>query len=382
MNTNNGRIRPTILFIGLFIATMLIQTQSSSLGTYLTMFIVLAIISCGLVERNFSLIKSSALLAMVLFAVTVSMNMLLRGYVATNYIRLIAQVITYCVVLSFETPSEKEIRFLKNSFLCSILIYGCLVIYVCLNTTRSIHSRITLFGTRFDPNYLGMPFVIAMTIIMYELLFDKKIRHKVFRFIIYLVCVITIMMTASRGVFLAWVTTSLSIFVFFVFSRKMSYFKKIVLCIVTVFAVILLFNFVSSEFPAVMNRLLSIGDEGSDNGRLLVWKRSLSLWSENYIFGAGLQGNYRIFGGVSHNTYLQILSETGIFGSAIWVYLYGRLFIRTYREYRCGFFILMGLFIQMFFLDALDNRVVWAVLFWLTVVTNRNGNLPSYDYEE
>lgn len=382
MSTNDSRVRPTILFIGLFIATMLIQTGSSSLGTYLTLFIVLAIISYGLVGRHFTLIRSSALLAVVLFAVTVTMNMLLRGYVATNYLRLIAQVLTYCVVLSFDIPSEKEIRFLKNTFLYSSLIYGCLIIYVCINTTRNIHSHITLFGTRFDPNYLGMPFVIAMAIIMYELLFDKAIRHKVLHFIIYLVCVITIMMTASRGVFLAWVTTSLSIFTFFIFSRNMSFTRKIVLCIVTVFAVIVLYNFVSSEFPTVMNRLLSIGDEGSDNGRLLLWARSLSLWKDNPIFGAGLQGNYRAFGGVSHNTYVQILSETGLFGLAIWAYLYGRLFIRTFRQYRCGFFILIGLFIQMFFLDALDNRVVWAVLFWLTVVTSRNGNLPSYDYEE
>jgi len=80
----------------------------------------------------------------------------------------------------------------------------------------------------------------------------------------------------------------------------------------------------------VAGRFLSSFDlaEGSNFGRLQIWAQSLSVAKEHWLLGVGL-GNYPVaidFNAAyrsavtSHNLYLDILAEMGIFGLLVWLW--------------------------------------------------------------
>jgi O-antigen ligase len=69
-------------------------------------------------------------------------------------------------------------------------------------------------------------------------------------------------------------------------------------------------------------------NEGSNQGRLAIWQESFNVFLENPILGVGL-GNYPLTTNpyldyrtsvTSHNLYLDILAETGIFGLLAWLW--------------------------------------------------------------
>jgi len=69
-------------------------------------------------------------------------------------------------------------------------------------------------------------------------------------------------------------------------------------------------------------------NEGSNSGRLLIWQESFDFFLKNPFLGSGL-GNYSLSLDpyvdyrnpiTSHNLYLDILAETGIFGLSAWLW--------------------------------------------------------------
>jgi hypothetical protein len=69
----------------------------------------------------------------------------------------------------------------------------------------------------------------------------------------------------------------------------------------------------------------------------------------------------------SHNTYFQLLSETGLIGLTCFAAILIRLLRKTYRYDRACFCMMLGLLVQIALLDALDNRCVWSELCWLVM---------------
>lgn len=71
--------------------------------------------------------------------------------------------------------------------------------------------------------------------------------------------------------------------------------------------------------PQLQSRILSINDEVVQTGgvgRFDMWLRALQLWWKAPVFGNGLSSFYDHIS--AHNTYLQILAETGVIGAALY----------------------------------------------------------------
>ncbi|MBE6769140.1 MAG: hypothetical protein E7548_00095 [Ruminococcaceae bacterium] len=376
----NQKIRPVVVAVAIFIATMLIQTPVYRLGTIFAFGSILLIMFFALYEKNWNFKLTDNFILLVLFIIMTFLNTNLRGYSAPNFWRMTAQIICCGVLFGVDKVSEKEEEFLTNAFVFSSAIYAVFVIISCNINERTFHGDIVLWGTEFDPNFIGIPFVATTVISAYKFLFEK---HNLFKRILYIAiyieCAVTIMFTASRGNFLAWMVSNGLLIVFLIFRSNFSILKKIIICIVVAVAFYFLISKFKEEFPRAWERMMSIGEEGSDNGRFDLWGVAFNWWKQNPIFGGGLYSNYLEFGKATHNTYFQILSETGLIGSLIFLKVILNYLINSFRYNKMYFCLLFGTLLQIMFLDALDNRIVWAILFWFALLPKKKIQQKSLE---
>lgn len=72
---------------------------------------------------------------------------------------------------------------------------------------------------------------------------------------------------------------------------------------------------------------------GSESERLFHWVEALALWQEQPLFGTGFAGIYQYSNmGSTHSQYIDTLLRTGIFGLAIYLYMWLLLFFRYLKK--------------------------------------------------
>lgn len=74
------------------------------------------------------------------------------------------------------------------------------------------------------------------------------------------------------------------------------------------------------SIPSLHKRIFGIGgavNEGA-TGRFDLWRQAIDMWFDSPIFGNGMSAFYDRYHGAAHNTYLQVLAETGVVGFALY----------------------------------------------------------------
>ncbi|WP_342350001.1 O-antigen ligase family protein [uncultured Nitrospira sp.] len=73
--------------------------------------------------------------------------------------------------------------------------------------------------------------------------------------------------------------------------------------------------------PALNKRIFGIGDAVNEGatGRFTLWKQALAMWFDSPVFGNGMSAFYDRYHGAVHNSYLQVLAETGVVGFALYL---------------------------------------------------------------
>lgn len=223
-----------------------------------------------------------------------------------------------------------------------------------------------LIGTIEDPNF----FVLFNTIFFFYYLTRPRNRINNIGLIL---CSITILLSLSRGGFFAIVFPLL----FYVkkYYKRVNY-KKIVLIILAVITLnIILAYILDFNYIRVFTiRLLNIFSDGG-SGRINLWKNGLEVFGENPLFGIGINNfrsyNINIYGDSRylHNTYLQILVETGIVGFSIFlvfVYLFLFRLLKLYRINKDQFLLFVGVSasLSLFNLSSLLNE---ALLLYMVI---------------
>jgi O-antigen ligase len=153
-------------------------------------------------------------------------------------------------------------------------------------------------------------------------------------------CVVTIVLTHSRGAFLALAATAL-----WMAWRS----GRLVRAVAWLAVAVLLFLALAPE--SVLERLASIGDtkESSANARLTAWATALRMVGDNPLLGVGLrnfQARYleysltpTLTGGttyVAHNSYLQIWAESGSLAFVAYLLMLGTVFVTCRRVFQMG----------------------------------------------
>lgn len=359
MGIKDKKITSPVIFFSMYIAIMLYQPEG--LGT-LTAFatISLTIIACvitGRVQaRAFYMPRVSKLIFVFLALVTVVT--LIKSGSVSSYYKFAAQIIFFIFLCSIEM-SEREYGYIKWVFICTNMVYALLGIRYCLTTgvARYYHGDIEILGATFDPNYIGISLIAAMAMLLDNVLKGSK---RVISTVMYFVIAVAVVLTASRGNMVSWVLSSVLVLVFFLKDRDRSNVKKILWIAVAAGLILFLIQYISVNYPEQWARMSYISKD-SDNGRLYLWKETLELWKKSPLFGGGLRSMYYQYSRASHNTYLQILVDSGIVGSAIFLGFIAIMMRKAFLYNKTIFAVLCGMLLQIGFLDAIDNRVVWIV---------------------
>lgn len=207
----------------------------------------------------------------------------------------------------------------------------------------------------------------------------------------------------SRGAYLA----ALSVITFFGVVRKRS--------LLVIVAVVLIAW--QTILPASVVDRISMTEtqegeiENSAAGRLLLWDYAIDLFKQNPIFGIGFGGFALSSGGVTlandeslrkgfdaHNFYMRTLSEQGIIGISVLLFLLYRAFRSGWRLYRSGLsqfntalgFGFMGTVLALIITNMFGDRWSYFALggyFWIlwgivdSILLNRSNDdtrpLPS-----
>lgn len=276
--------------------------------------------------------------------------------------------ISLSIFLSFLIPSYFFAENLKTSLYLSINIFAFLIIYfisvIHMNEKNSIRSFIKIFlfmsicngifiliqafftrGRLFG--FTGIFYVdlvgISILLILIKIFFEKKV--KLFIYLPFLLILISaLFLTQTRNSVL---TISLSGFVLFFLVYKLADVLKISKNIILVWFVliflvtVILLYFITTLESSSFSRLgqlsnfnYTFDNEGNVQNtlitRILIWDTAIAIIKENFWFGIGIYGfpfasesyytiprflfEAYVKGLTPHQSYLAILTETGIFG--------------------------------------------------------------------
>ncbi len=133
------------------------------------------------------------------------------------------------------------------------------------------------------------------------------------------------------------------------------------------------------SIPSLHKRIFGIGgavNEGA-TGRFDLWRQAIDMWFASPIFGNGMSAFYDRYHGAAHNTYLQVLAETGLVGFALYATVIavairvGRrlqqseAFSRTVADIQLSKSALSGLLAFCFMIATVTYQDV--KLFWLAL---------------
>lgn len=224
---------------------------------------------------------------------------------------------------------------------------------------------IRLCGTINEPNIA--PFF--MTIFFFYYLYHwNNLRNKIGFFLSLLI----IFLSLSRGAILSVMTVFICVNIYY-FNKKI-WFKILPLFIVFI---VICTKFVGSDNFNLVDTVISRFEDSADDngsGRTIIWKYYFNNFSEHPIWGIGINSSrsHNILKYAeehyAHNTYLEVLSESGIIGFTAFMLLIFSSFRIIYRiqkrepsaRYLLASYISMVL--QMFFLSLTYSEMFYFIL--------------------
>lgn len=126
----------------------------------------------------------------------------------------------------------------------------------------------------------------------------KRMLFIIVPFVILFICYLGIKNSSEKGTFQIKVK---NLFVALLFIFVLSFLLEITG----------IFKSINTKFDV----FISAGD--ISNGRFDLWKRSLDIFYEHPLLGVGIKGTTTIMSEATHNVYIQLLSDLGIIGAAI-----------------------------------------------------------------
>lgn len=357
--------------IGCFIASLLYQTDVNQMGTKVALASLFIIVFGALLNINKGKSgKSATLVGLIIAFVLISLLSSFLNRTSPHYLsRYLAFSVTYILICKFQISSFEN-DFLKDIFSVAMSVYAILTSYSYIYnpiTTNYIHSDVLLFGTLMDPNYVSIPFVAAANLCLYRI-FERK--DLVMNIAMLIVNLLALLCAASRG---AVVALLISIILHFLLAKKLNVSKLITIGIIMLILYYLVLPVVLGSFGEQFNRMSDFGFE-DDNGRFELWGNAFELFLSKPLLGIGLGGMVDTMGHASHNTYMQVLTETGLLGFVLFLSLILKMLKRAYLLDKTLFIMFVGYLFQIFFVDALGDRLLWLMFIWVAVLGKPGSN--------
>ncbi len=280
---------------------------------------------------------------------------------------------------------NKTDEFYKNMF--KILLIGG-----ALSALTGVYEKFFLNSRRLrlvlNPNILGI-YMMFLFFLALSVIFRKNVKYKIGGIFLVFLFGFNLIYSLSRSAFLGAITG-----LFFFFSFKSKKLLIIFLIIILILPLILPVSLTSRFFKTYQDFVT-----GDYEQRIYIWESAYEIFKRNPIFGIGIgqfRENYktylspeapiqnRIFSH-THNIFIQIITELGIVGFLIFIYLLILLIKIIYNslpfpdtckgDFLLGFSAaLIGFFVQEMFEFSLSSSaftVLFGILLpWYLVLIN------------
>ncbi|MFQ5750682.1 MAG: O-antigen ligase family protein, partial [bacterium] len=248
---------------------------------------------------------------------------------AYYYANEIFKIFLFCFLITVLVNDDRKIKRFEDVLLLCIVLLG---IWGIQQHFRG-NTRLEGMGGHAwpDSNGVAAMFVLFFPLAVNKIVISKDFKTKLLGIVSTMVVVLLIIFTQSRGGFLALLVCSL----YLILTAK----KRVIIMLLAVFVILGAVPFIGKDFK---NRMSTMGgmDSMDDSGksRLILWQAGLMVFRDNLIFGTGFlsyplakmkyEGNFNYLDPefrsavfrirrpkVTHNTYIQILSDGGLFAA-------------------------------------------------------------------
>jgi putative inorganic carbon (HCO3(-)) transporter len=196
------------------------------------------------------------------------------------------------------------------------------------------------------PNYWAQFMVAVLPLVLYRILYEKKVLVKAVASLAALILVYALLGTYSRGGFVALV----AVFIMIILERRA---RPTLVLLVIISAMLIVALFPANYTERVQSLLIltpdtslsTLYEDSSFRGRFAELRAGLRMFAEYPILGVGV-GNYkfnyqtyarklnietRVEVREAHSLYIEILAETGLIGAAAVTVLFGTLLLGLAR---------------------------------------------------
>ena len=339
----------------------------------------------------FFIIGSAAINLILIIISLITLYEIKKNYIKSNRILFIFFAIIYIYWIFIAIFADDNLKSLQSSisqirfFLFAIFIsiffnpkyflkylvncWSLLIVFVCIDTNIQFFSGIDIFGYKAegynhdfrvwfttDVGRLGGPFgnelvvgaflaKISAPIILFHLhkiQFSKKKIETITSFLFLCLIYETVVFSGERT---SLIIISLTFIVYFIFRTNI---KKILLLLFSIFIIISIFYSSNVFIKSRVNDTVKIVSNISNSSYGRIYNSSITLWKENVILGTGFK-NYHVncnklkdpnpshkhaycSPNHAHNTFLQLLSETGLLGLLLFYLFFGYILKVFYQN--------------------------------------------------
>lgn len=280
-------------------------------------------------------------------------------------------MIALLVVLTAIPLDQKTIDCIVNTMWFGSFTIGFLSLFMSrpyhgIATTRQV---LYLFGQEADPNNQAAFLLLGLAIALYHLIFEKK--HIVLSVVTVAVNAYSLFLTGSRGGLVGLVC--IGIVLLFTSAKGEKIGSRFRLAILIALLGIALYFLAAHFLPEdIFLRLFSFETYEGGSERDIIWKNGWELLTSglNFLFGAGWGAYYGYNGIYSaiHNTFLSMLCDVGLIGFALFFAPILKVCFDFLKHKNVlPVLLLVCGFIPSFFLDAINKRFFWNVIFILFI---------------
>lgn len=233
-----------------------------------------------------------------------------------------------------------------------------------------------LIGILSDPNI----FVVSNSFFLFFFLANMKDKKGKIGFVLAL---ITTILTFSRGGLLATLVGIVITIAFFNVKTKIRIFFIVpIMTWISYFIVLKVMHI--DIYQMLIKRMESVSKDGG-SGRIEIWNNGLSLFLNNPVQGIGIY-NFRDYsaeffgqGIYMHNTFLEILVESGVIGSVLFFIFWALLFFRIMsivwmdksKAFLLGTYVSISISLMFLSLIASEYLFLFLALIWRYSMTEK-----------
>jgi len=284
----------------------------------------------------------------------------------------IIQLVAVSFIITLLIDTKDRIRMAYQAYVFGACVGSAVVFYNYLHGIEAVWGR---YGMRnYGPDGVGIIIALGVPMAAYLTTQYKSVLFRVINSIAIPICMFGIFLNATRT---ASIVAMFGIAYWLFTHRKASLRIKVLLMAFFISSVIGVLAFAPT---ASVERVFSSGksiSSGTLNGRTAIWRAAILQWESSPIIGMGI-GSFRQVVSNSHieitsahNTYIHILTELGLIG--LFLYLFIILSITYYllntsvnhRAYLISFLLVAT--VSQLTMNTLYDKEMWFALTMLAI---------------